>query len=125
MNVLIFGNPLIEKDNLALRLLDKLKRRFSNIKFKEIEPTEKLEKYGRDLIIIDCVENVDKVVLIEDLESLKLDKLFSMHDFDLGYNLRLLKKVGKIDSVKIIGVPMDMDEEEAFREVEKIIKTIF
>ena len=41
-----------------------------------------------------------------------------MHDFDLGYSLKLLKKLGYIDSVKIFGVPMKIKEDEAFKQLE-------
>ena len=45
-----------------------------------------------------------------------------MHDFDLAYNLKLLEKIGKIDSVKIIGVPMEISEEEALDQIQLILR---
>lgn len=112
MKVLVFGNPFIENDSLVLKLLPRLREKFPDIEFKEIDPTEGLEDEGRDLIILDSVEGIGEVMVIDSIEQLHANKVYSMHDFDLGYNLKLLKKVGKIDSVRIIGVPMGISEDE-------------
>ena len=122
MKVLIFGNPTIENDSLPIKLLPKLQQKFSNIDFQEIDPTEGLENYGKDLTIIDTVEGIKEVIEINNFEQLQTNKLFSMHDFDLAYNLKLLKKIGKIDSVRIIGVPMEISEEEALDQIQLIFK---
>ena len=45
-----------------------------------------------------------------------------MHDFDLSYNLKLLKKIGKLKEVEIIGVPENMNEKEAFSQFQSIFK---
>jgi len=45
-----------------------------------------------------------------------------MHDFDLAYNLKLLKKIGAIDSIKIIGVPMQISDEDALYQIQSIFK---
>ncbi len=128
---LVFGNLLVEKDNLALKLLPKLQKAFPYIEFKEFDPTENLEAEieNKSLKIIDVIEDINKVRLIklsstEDFNKLHIGKVYSMHDFDLGYNLKLLKKIGKLDSIKVIGIPMEFSEERALREVEKIIKEI-
>jgi hypothetical protein len=126
MKILVFGNPLIEKDNLALGLIPKLKGEFPEIEFKEIDPTEDLESEIEDkkLSILDVAEEINKVTLINDLNQLKTDKIYSMHDFDLTFNLKLLEKIGKLEEVKIIAVPNQMDEEKALHEVKKIILQI-
>lgn len=123
MKLLVFGNPLVEKDSLALKLLPKLKKDFHDIEFKEFDPTENLESEIENgkLFILDVVEGIDEVRLIKDIGKLEIIKSCSMHDFDLAYNLKLLKKIGKLKEVEIIGVPMDMSEKEAFREVSNIL----
>jgi len=124
--ILVFGNVLVEKDNLALKLLPKLRKDFPQIEFKHIDPTENLEAEieNKKLFILDVVEGIKKVTLIKDIDKLQTNKLYSMHDFDLAYNLKLLKKVGKLKEVEIIGVPMGMDEGEAIEEVSEISKEI-
>jgi len=124
--ILVFGNVLVEKDNLALKLLPKLRKDFPQIEFKHIDPTENLEAEieNKKLFILDVVEGIKKVTLIKDIDKLQTNKLYSMHDFDLAYNLKLLKKLGKLKEVEIIGIPMGMDEEEGFEKVSEILKEI-
>jgi len=124
--ILIFGNLFVEKDNTSIKLIPKLKQEFPNIEFIEADPTDDIQKYGKDLKIIDAVEGIDKVKTIKlenesDFERLETQKVYSMHDFDLGYNLKLLKKMKKIDSAEIICVPMDMNEDEVFEEIKKLL----
>ena len=123
MKFLVFGNSLVKKDNLALKLLPKLKKEFPKIEFKELDPTENLEEEieNKKLFILDVAEGIDEVKLIKDIEKLELIKSCSMHDFDLAYNLKLLKKIGKLKEVEIIGVPMEAREEEALREVKEVL----
>lgn len=120
MKILVFGNPLLEKDNLALRILPRLKKQFSknkNIDFVEADSTEDLQKQGRNLIILDVAMDIKEIEIIDDLDRLATGKLYTMHDFDLGHNLKIFQKLNLIDSVKIIAIPQEMDEEEAFEEV--------
>ena len=128
MKILIFGNPLVKEDNLALRIMPQLMEKFPEIEFKETEPTEEIKKEGRNLKIIDVVEGINEVKLLN-LDSLddfnnflKTDKIYSMHDFDLGYNLKLLKKIDLIDKAEIICIPADFSEREAFSQVQLILR---
>ncbi len=119
--VLVFGNPILRQDSLPLRLLPKLRERFPDIEFKDFDPNENMEAEGRDLIIIDTIQGIRKVSLVTDIDSIKTQKVYSMHDFDLGYSLKLLKKLKYIDSVMIFGVPMRIKEEEALEQLAKLI----
>ena len=121
--VLIFGNPLLEQDSLPLRLIGKLRERFPDIEFKEFDPSENLEKEGRDLNIIDTVESIDKVVVITDIDRIKTQRLYSMHDFDLSYALKLLRKLKLLDSVRIFGVPMGIKEKDALEQLSALINS--
>ena len=112
---------MLEKDSLPLKLIGRLREAFEDIEFKEFDPSENLEKEGRDLVIIDSVEGIDKVVLITDIDAIQTQKVYSMHDFDLGYGLKLLKKLNLIDSVKIFGVPMKISERDALKQLEELI----
>ncbi len=112
---------MVGKDSLPLRLIERLKQEFKDIEFKEFDPNENLEKEGRDLVIIDSVEGIDKVVLITDIDAIKTQKIYTMHDFDLGYSLKLLKKIGMLDSVMIFGVPMKISEDDALKQLKEKI----
>ena len=125
MKILVFGNPLLIKDNLALKLIPRLRKEFSknkNIDFVEADSTEDLHKQGKNLIILDVAMDIKEVEIIDDLDRLATGKLYTMHDFDLAHNLKIFKKLNLIDSVKIIAIPQDMDEEEAFSQIQLILK---
>lgn len=124
--ILIFGNLFVDKDNTSIKLISRLKEKFPNIEFIEADPTDDIQKYGKYLKIIDAVEDIDEVKKIilktdEDFDRLETQKVYSMHDFDLGYNLKLLKKMKKIDSAEIICVPMGKSEDEVFEEIKNLL----
>jgi len=123
MKILVFGNALVEKDNLALKLIPRLKIQFPEIEFKEFDPIENLEKEIENgkLRILDVAEGINKIEIIKDIDKLATSKIYSMHDFDLTFNLKLLKKVGKLKDVEIIALPNDMGEEKAFQELKDIL----
>ena len=89
----IFGNPLLDFDNLPIKLAPKLQKLFPKIDFVIADPNENLEPINKELIIIDTIEDIKKVTLINDLEKLQINKAYSLHDFDLAFNLKLLKKI--------------------------------
>jgi Ni,Fe-hydrogenase maturation factor len=120
--IYIFGNPLVKEDSLPLKLIDKLKKEFPSLRFKEFDTVEDLE-LEKELNIIDTVKGIKRVELIEDIDKIITGKIYSMHDFDLGYNLRLWKKMKMIDKVRIFGIPMDMKEKKAFEQLKEIIKS--
>lgn len=115
MKLLVFGNILVEKDNLALKLIPKLSEAFPDIEFKEFDPVESLENEIEDksLFILDVAEGIGDVMIVDNMDKLELIGKYSMHDFDLAYNLKLLKKIGKLKNIRIIAVPWDMNEDEA------------
>ena len=122
MKILVFGNPLIKEDALALQILPQLQKIFPEIEFKEFESTESLENEGEELKILDVVKGIDKVLELDDLDKLSLGKIYSMHDFDLAYNLKLLKKMGLIKKVEVLCLPMGMSEEEAINQSQSILR---
>ncbi len=122
--ILVFGNPLVREDSLALRILPKLRKQFSSIEFIELDATEELTEYGQHLIILDVAKGIGKPAIITDLDDLELDRVLTMHDFDLAWNLKILKTAGKIKSVKIIALPYNLDEKKALEKAAALIKKI-
>ena len=108
-------------DNLPLKLAPKLQKLFPEIDFVITDPSENISPIDGELIIIDTVENIKNVILIDDIEKLETNKIYSLHDFDLAFNLKLLQKIGKLKRVKIFGVPMEGDEEDVLEQLEKSI----
>jgi len=123
--VLVFGNPLVEKDAICLRILPDLKKRFPEIVFVEFDAVEDLEKEGSDLIILDCVEGIESVKLFSSLDEFQLvqTKRVSMHDFDLGQSLELLRTMGLLQSVKVFGVPVRSSEKKALMQVSVLFES--
>lgn len=119
--IYIFGNPLLPLDNLPLKLAPQIKELFPEVDFIIADPSENLKPINGELIIIDTIEGIKKVTLIDDLEKIRTKKIYSLHDFDLGFNLKLLQKIGKLKKVKIFGMPMKIDEQEALKQLSDLI----
>ena len=58
------------------------------------------------------------------MDKIVTGKVYSLHDFDLGFNLKLMKKTGTLKDVNIIGIPAYMKDEEVYDGVKKAIKSI-
>ena len=114
------GNLLVKEDSLPLRIMNRLADAFPGFEFVELEPTDDMPE-ERDIIIIDTVIGIDDVAVFTDIDAIATQKMFSLHDFDLGTTLKLLKKAGRLDGVKIIGVPAHLSEEKAVEQVTKIL----
>lgn len=118
--VYVSGNPLVKEDSLPFRMMNKLQRKFPHLEFTELDPTDNLPE-KKTLHIIDTVIGIDEVQMIKDIDKIVTGKVYSLHDFDLGFNLKLMKKTGKLRSVRIIGVPAHMKEEKAVKGVVDVI----
>ncbi len=123
--IYVFGNPLLKEDSVPLKLLTRLRKEFPEIDFVELDPSDNIHELGKELAIIDTVKNMKRVRIIENIDSIEADKIYSLHDFDLGQNLKLLKKLGMIEKVRIIGVPMGMRKEEALEQVKYLLRSHF
>lgn len=127
--VYVVGNALLENDSLPLRLLPKLRKALPELRFEELDPSEDFPE-ERELTIIDTVQEAEeagrhpaagppRVRTLTELDRIVSAKPTSLHDFDLGLTLKLLKKAGRLDAVRIVCVPMGMPEDEAFAGVKK------
>lgn len=122
--ILVFGNPLVRKDSLPPSLIGDLSKEFPKIEFKEFDAVEDLQKEGRHLYILDAVEGIDKVEIIKNIDILVTSKIYSVHDFDLAYTLKLLKNTNMIDKVTIIGVPTNISKTDAFSQIKNTINSL-
>ncbi|MBD3156519.1 hypothetical protein GF369_01695 [Candidatus Peregrinibacteria bacterium] len=119
--IYLVGNALVPEDALPLHIKEQLVKQFPNITFKEFDPTENLPEDSPELTMIDTVQGIDRVCVFREIDSFSSQKAYSMHDFDLGWQLKLYKKMGKVEKVTIIGIPMGMDENTAYAQVAKEI----
>jgi len=122
--IYVFGNPLVKEDSLPLKLADSLRKEFPELDFKEFDTVEDLI-LEKELHILDTVKVIRKVELIEDLDRIITDKVFSLHDFDLSYNLKLFKRMKMIDKIRIFGVPEKISHKKALEQLKSLIKSIF
>jgi len=120
--IYVVGNSILKIDSLPLLIMGALKKEFPDIEFSEFDPTENFPD-ERKLIILDTVIGLEKVEIIGDIEKFEMPPAFSLHDFDLAVNLKLMKKAGMIDSFKIIGVPPELNKDEAAKQVSEKIKS--
>ena len=120
--IFVAGNPLVEEDSLALKVAEELRKEFKDINFQKIDSLSSLEKTPPNLYILDVAEGLQRVEKITDLEELQEIKLVSLHDFDLGTELLLLKKIGKIEGATIIAIPLGYPLEKAVSESGRILR---
>jgi Ni,Fe-hydrogenase maturation factor len=104
MRVLVFGNPLHAGDSLALKVAKKLAKKLPEFQFVPFDTAEDLEEQGEELVILDAAKGIKAPAMLH-LSDLELQKSYSLHDFDLAWNLTLLAKLGKIRDAKIIALP--------------------
>lgn len=124
--VLVFGNKLVKKDNLPLKLIPHLEEEFPEIEFKEFDSVEDLQNEGSIIYIIDSVENIENVTIIYNIDQIEIsNSLYTIHDMDLGYMLKLMKKVNMIDKVIIFGIPINtLSKIEILNQLEEKIRSI-
>jgi Ni,Fe-hydrogenase maturation factor len=112
MRVYVFGNEDVPEDRKAIEVAQKMDRAADGVSFVFVGPNEDVPfaDEGR-VVILDTVHGIRDVELIEGdrIDALVLSPRGSVHDFDLTFQLRYLKKIGKLGDVTIIGVPHEGD----------------
>lgn len=104
MNIYVLGNVNIEEDSLPLQLIPDLEKSFPNISFIHFDPTEDLPE-EETFVLIDSVIGLERVRILEDIAKIEHSPQYSLHDFDLGFALKVALKLGRISKVKILCVP--------------------
>ena len=124
--LLVFGNPYLKEDSLAVRIADLLiEDKIKGVEIiKCISPDELLNYFDKRFVILDVVKDARDVVVIDDIDRLQAGKIVSLHDFDLGFFLKLMKETGKMDKVTIIGVPQNAGKAELKGIKEKVKKVL-
>ena len=119
--ILAFGNPLVKEDSLAIEIAKDLQ--IPGYEFKICSSINDLLNFkGSELIILDVIENIKKTALIKNIVEIKLNKSVTAHDFDLAFNLKLMKSLGKINKIKIIGIPQKGNKEEIKNGIRTFLK---
>lgn len=104
MKISVLGNPDLKEDNAAIKLIPRLKKKYPKAEIRVEDPSGGLEPV-EDWLIVDTCEGINKITEFEDLDKFESLRRVSVHDYELATELKLLKKLGKIKKLKIIGVP--------------------
>src|SRR5215218_1881815 len=110
MNVYVFGNEFVAEDKRAIEVARELEDTIEGISFAFVNPNEDVPFADeRRVVILDTVEGIRDVALVEGdrVDGLILPPRGSVHDFDLAFQLRYLKKLNKLGEVIIIGIPQE------------------
>lgn len=109
MKISVFGNPDLDEDNAAIKLIPWLKQKYPGETIMIEDPSAGLDP-ADDWLIVDVCKGIDKITEFSDLDKFESVRRVSVHDYDLVMELKLLKKLGKIKKLKIICVPIDFEK---------------
>ncbi len=128
--VLYFGNPLVEEDRMALevgRLLKKKPELEKYYKFVEcLKPEDFFDEItSGSVIILDVAENTEQIHEILDPDLLSIDRVYSAHQQNLSFYLKLFKAIGDITAIRILTIPIQGKPDLFAAEIsELLLKTI-
>ena len=125
MNVYVFGNEYVAEDNKAIEAARELEDTVEGTSFVFGRPNEDVPFVDEPrVVILDTVQGIQNVVLIEGdgLDGLVLSPRGSVHDFDLAFQLRYLKKLGKLGEFTILGIPQEGEVD--YLRIQSILRTL-
>src|SRR5215203_2267288 len=110
MNVSVFGNENVAEDKSAIEVAGELQNKVKGVSFIFVGPNEGVPFADEPRVfILDTVRGIQDVALVEgdEIDTLVLSPRGSVHDFDLTFQLRYLKKLGRLGEVTVIGIPQE------------------
>ena len=122
MNVYVFGNEYVAEDIRAIEVARELQNTVEAVSFVFVGPNEEVPFADEPrVVILDTIQGIQDVALVEgdQIDRLTLSPRGSVHDFDLTFQLRYLKKLGKLGDVTVIGIPQEGEVDHP------LIKSIF
>jgi len=110
-----------ENDPYAWEIAKRLKNQMKGVKFvKTIDPST-LPMVGK-IIVMDIVKGIKKPTILS-LSDLKERRIFTLHDFDAGTFLTLMKEIRNVEFI-IIGIP-EKTNPEMLTEIKELINSSF
>lgn len=110
MKIYVFGNRDVPEDARGLRVAEELEDKIMGVYFVFVRPNEDVPFADeRRVVILDTVRGLSEVALIEgeEIDGLVLPPRGTAHDFDLAFQLKYLKKLGRLGEVAVIGIPWE------------------
>jgi Ni,Fe-hydrogenase maturation factor len=110
MRVYLFGNEYVAEDKRAIEVARELEGVVDGISFVLVGPNEDVPFVDeRRVVILDTMQGIREVTLVEGdkVDGFILAPRGSVHDFDLAFQLRYLKKLDRLGEVSLIGIPQE------------------
>ena len=127
MNIYLFGNEDVKEDSAPFRLKKAIESQFPHMSCFIVKPNEDLPFIDDPCpILIDTVYGISTESLFDqsDRESILLSPRNTVHDFDLGFQLKYLYKIGELKKWYLIGIPGDepMDQDRVISILRKLVE---
>jgi Ni,Fe-hydrogenase maturation factor len=123
MKILCFGTKLVENDDVALKVCELLKNDFADAEFIVCDDPSEILEHADGAIILDVVKGIDHVQFTDD-DLLKERNLYTLHDFDLGFFIRLWRSIGG-PKTKILGLPYGKPAQTMLNDVKRILNELY
>lgn len=123
--VLVFGSEIVKEDSIALKIADILKKDKSlprKIKIIECSQLNDIFKHKNErIVILDVAKGIEDVALLDDLHTIRKKGISTIHDFNLGYYLKLMEAIGELKKMEIIAIPYHANNIEEIAKKVKIL----
>jgi Ni,Fe-hydrogenase maturation factor len=122
MKLLVFGNPALAIDNLAVKVGEELNKQGHDVTHLE-NPIALFDLRLDDYVIIDVALGIEEVTLLADVDKLVHGRLCSLHDMDMAFFLKLKKALGEHENVRIIALPQQGTVDQVLPSVQTLLAT--
>ena len=102
--VYVLGTLYEAADSMAPTLLPQVTQLFPEYTFVHFDPTEGIPT-DSPFVCIDTIAGIEKATLFQSLEPFAVPPAVTVHDYDLLQDLRIMRKLNRIQEFFIIGVP--------------------
>jgi Ni,Fe-hydrogenase maturation factor len=110
MKVYVFGNRDAPEDAVAIEVAEGLEGAVDGVSFVFVASNEDVPFADeRRVIVLDVVHGIREVALIsgDDIDRFAPPPRTTVHDFDLAFQLKYLKKIGRLGEVYVVGIPQE------------------
>jgi len=109
MKIHVFGSDY-KGDDIAPRVAADLKNIMDDEFIYSNDPTDLMEE--DEFVVLDAVKDLQKVTIFTNVDNFADMSISSLHDFDLGFFLKLAHSMGMKKKITVIGLPMEGDYEQ-------------
>jgi hypothetical protein len=113
MEILVFG--LSAEDSI----LSQLRNWYPEVGFRKFDVSDELGDADRRIIAIDTVQGLSQVTLLDDISSVSPGR--ALEGSGALITLRILLRIGSIDSARVIGIPPGYPVDKSVTEIAAII----